>query len=140
MLDLGGTITCKIYHSGHTSSYYLYIKAETLGIAPGEVFLKNDEYKYQPTNIQASPWYIRVFITYPLTKNIHKLRIRKNINRLPRRAVERGAYYNEVVRISEEQEKKCFRQEIRADIILPLLKEKSRISNSLIYLDDYWFC
>jgi hypothetical protein len=38
----------------------------------------------------------------------------------------------------EDNKEKWFTQNIKASIILPIIKERSKIPNSLIYVDEYW--
>jgi hypothetical protein len=44
------------------------------------------------------------------------------------------------VKIYEEEvrEEEWFTQNVKASIILPIIKERSKIPNSLIYVDEYW--
>ena len=136
MLDIGGTITCRIFQY-EAGFFQIYIPAKLLGIEPGNIMIRNDSY-FNPT-LKDSPWYIKLYSNSAWKKNRHKRKYRK-VNHIPERVLSNSSYYCEAVKIHEDDTEsgKWFEQEIKASIILPIMKEKSKIPNGLIYVDEYW--
>lgn len=130
MLDIGGTIKCRVYQ--YDSGFFqIYIKAESLGIEPGNIILNN--YRYAEGD-----WYIRLYANSVFKRNKNK-RKRRNFKRIPEFALLNSIYDNEVVKIWwEDVDERWFIQYIKASILLPIIKERSKIPNSLIYKDEYW--
>lgn len=136
MLDLRGTLRCKIYQS-YPSSFQIYVRADCLGIEPGEVIIRNLKFNMDHLGQKADgPWYIRLYASYVRKRNRNK-RIRK-LNKLPDYALAESEYYNEMVKLEELVEVSLIEQDIKAEILLPIIKRKSKIPNSLIYVDEYW--
>ena len=142
MLDIGGTIECKIYQ--HTPGFFqLYILAESLGIEPGEVVLSNDRFlrTYRDSDYVEGDWYIRLYASCASKKNRNKRRPRVR-EKVSESTLHDSIFYNEMVRIGEvereDNKDKWFTQDIKASIILPIIKSRSKIPNSLIYVDEYW--
>lgn len=142
MLDINGVIECRVYQ--HTPGFFqIYIKAESLGIEPGKVFLDNDKYMkpYRDPDYVEGDWYVRLYVNSVFKKNRNKRKFRM-MDKIPNSFLFDLAFYNEVVRIGEveieEVKEKWFTQNIKASILLPIIKERSKIPNSLIYVDEYW--
>ena len=137
MLDIGGTIECRVYQ--YDSGFFqIYILASTLGIEPGDTFLANDKFLKPYRDIEGE-WYVKLYTNSVRKKNRHKRKY-KRVDRITDEVLAESVFYNEVVKIYEEEvrEEEWFTQDIKASIILPIIKERSKISNSLIYKDEYW--
>lgn len=130
MLDIGGVIKCRVYQ--YDSGFFqIYILAESLGIEPGIVFLSN----YRNA---VGDWYIRLYANSVSRKNKNK-RKRRDLKKIPEFALLNSVYYNEAVKIWwEDIDESWFIQDIKASILLPIIKERSKIPNGLIYVDEYW--
>ena len=135
MLDIEGTIECRVYQYG-SGFFQIYILASTLGIEPGEVFLAND--KFLNPYIK-SEWYVKLYTNSVRKKNRHKRKYRR-VDRITDEVLAESVFYNEVAKINEEEvrEEEWFTQNVKASIILPIIKERSKIPNYLIYVDEYW--
>ena len=129
MLDIGGTIKCRVYQYD-SGLFQIYIKAESLGIEPGIVFLSNHRNA-------VGDWHIRLYANTVSRKNKNK-RKRRDLKKIPEFALFNSVYYNEAIKIWWEDDERWFIQDIKASIILPIIKERSKIPNSLIYVDEYW--
>ena len=137
MLDIGGTIECRVYQ--YDSGFFqIYILASTLGIEPGDTFLANDKFLKPYRDIEGE-WYVRLYTNSMRKKNRHKRKY-KRVDRITDEVLAESVFYNEVAKIYEEEvsEEEWFTQNIKASIILPIIKERSKIPNSLIYKDEYW--
>ena len=137
MLDIGGTIECRVYQ--YDSGFFqIYILASTLGIEPGDTFLANDKFLKPYRDIEGE-WYIKLYTNSVRKKNRHKRKY-KRVYRITDEVLAESVFYNEVVKIYEEEvrEEEWFTQNIKASIILPIIKSRSKIPNSLIYVDEYW--
>ena len=137
MLDIGGTIECRVYQ--YDSGFFqIYILASTIGIEPGDTFLANDKFLKPYRDIEGE-WYVRLYTNSVRKKNRHKRKY-KRVDRITDEVLAESVFYNEVVKIYEEEvrEEEWFTQNIKASIILPIIKEWSKIPNSLIYVDEYW--
>ena len=137
MLDIGGTIECRVYQ--YDSGFFqLYISAESLGIEPGEVVLSNDRFLRPYRGIEGE-WYVKLYTNSVRKKNRHKRKY-KRVDRITDEVLAESVFYNEVVKIYEEEvrEEEWFTQNVKASIILPIIKSRSKIPNSLIYVDEYW--
>ena len=142
MLDIGGTIECKVYQ--HDPGFFqLYISAESLGIEPGEVVLSNDRFlrTYRDSDYVEGDWYIRLYTSCASKRNRNKRKFRVR-EKVPESVLLDSIFYNEMVRIGEDErednKEKWFTQNVKASIILPIIKSRSKIPNSLIYVDEYW--
>ena len=137
MLDIGGVIECRVYQY-NPGFFQIYILASTLGIEPGDTFLANDKFLKPYRNIEGE-WYVRLYTNSVRKKNCHKRKY-KRVDRITDEVLAESVFYNEVVKIYEEEvrEEEWFTQNIKASIILPIIKERSKIPNSLIYVDEYW--
>jgi hypothetical protein len=137
MLDIGGTIECRVYQ--YDSGFFqIYILASTLGIEPGDTFLANDKF-LKPYRYIEGEWYVKLYTNSVRKKNRHKRKY-KRVDRITDEVLAESVFYNEVVKIYEEEvrEEEWFTQNIKASIILPIIKSRSKIPNSLIYGDEYW--
>jgi hypothetical protein len=137
MLDIGGTIECRVYQ--YDSGFFqIYILASTLGIEPGDTFLANDKFLKPYRDIKGE-WYVKLYTNSVRKKNRHKRKY-KRVDRITDEVLAESVFYNEVVKIYEEEvrEEEWFTQNVKASIILPIIKERSKIPNSLIYVDEYW--
>ena len=139
MLDIGGTIECRVYQ--YDSGFFqIYILASTLGIEPGDTFLANDKF-LKPYRYIEGEWCVRLYTNSVRKKNRHKRKY-KRVDRITDEVLAESVFYNEVVKIGknemEDNKEKWFTQNIKASIILPIIKERSKIPNSLIYVDEYW--
>ena len=138
MLDIGGTIECRVYQ--YDSGFFqIYIPATLLGIEPGDTFLANDRFFKPYYSERASSWYVKLYTNSVKKKNRHKRKY-KRVDRITDEVLAESVFYNEVVKIYEEEvrEEEWFTQNIKASIILPIIKSRSKIPNSLIYVDEYW--
>ena len=138
MLDIGGTIKCKIYQ--HTPGFfYIYILLSDLGIEPGEVMIANETFlsRYLKEEYIDGNWYTRLY-AYSVGKSRNKKR--RWLTKIPDSSLDNLEFYNEGIVVTEEamKDSEWFEQEIKASIILPIIKERSKIPNSLIYVDEYW--
>ena len=138
MLDIRGTLKCRVYNC-YPGIYRLYFLASQLGIKPGEVCVSNKKYldRYRAIKRQNSPWYILLH-TKSNRRNKHKKQ-----RRIPtEKEIMKSQYYNEIVAIPEEViervRDKWFDITVKSSIILPIIKEGSKIPNSLLYNDEYW--
>ena len=137
MLDIGGTIECRVYQ--YDSGFFqIYILASTLGIEPGDTFLANDKFLKPYRDIEGE-WYVKLYTNSVRKKNRHKRKY-KRVDRITDEVLTESVFYNEVVKIYEEEvrEEEWFTQNVKASIILPIIKSRSKIPNSLIYVDEYW--
>jgi hypothetical protein len=137
MLDIGGTIECRVYQ--YDSGFFkIYILASTLGIEPGDTFLANDKFLNPYRDIEGE-WYVKLYTNSVRKKNRHKRKY-KRVDRIADEVLAESVFYNEVTKINEEEvrEEEWFTQNVKASIILPIIKERSKIPNSLIYVDEYW--
>ena len=137
MLDIGGVIECRVYQ--YCSGFFqIYILASTLGIEPGDTFLANDKFLKPYRNVEGE-WYVKLYTNSVRKKNRHKRKY-KRVDRITDEVLAESVFYNEVVKIYEEEvrEEEWFTQDIKASIILPIIKSRSKIPNSLIYVDEYW--
>ena len=137
MLDIGGTIECRVYQ--YDSGFFqIYILASTLGIEPGDTFLANDKFLRPYRDIEGE-WYVKLYTNSVRKKNRHKRKY-KRVDRITDEVLAESVFYNEVVKIYEEEvrEEEWFTQNIKSSIILPIIKSRSKIPNSLIYVDEYW--
>ena len=138
MLDIGGTIECKIYQ--HSPGFFwIYILLSDLGIEPGEVMIANETFlsQYLKEDYIGRNWYTRLY-AYSVGKSKNKKR--RRLTKIPDSSLANLEFYNEGTVVTEETMKSTewFEQEIKASIILPIIKERSKIPNSLIYVDEYW--
>jgi len=142
MLDIGGTIECRVYQYD-PGFFQLYISAESLGIEPGEVVLSNDRFlkTYRDSDYVEGNWYIRLYANCASKRNRNKRKLRVR-EKVPEFVLLDSIFYNEMVRIGEvereDNKEEWFTQNVKASIILPIIKEQSKIPNSLIYVDEYW--
>ena len=140
MLDIGGVLRCRIYQ--HTPGFFqIYIPADLLGIEPGEVMISND--KFLESYCDHKPgerWYIRLYVNRVWKLGRNKRKYWKRLNQIPDDVLPKSEYYNEGVKIVEEEleREEWFEQDIKTSILLPIIKERSKIPNSLIYVDEYW--
>ena len=137
MLDIGGVIECRVYQ--YDSGFFqIYILASTLGIEPGDTFLANDKFLKPYRDIEGE-WYVKLYTNSVRKKNRHKRKY-KRVDRITDEVLAESVFYNEVVKIYEEEvrEEEWFTQNVKASIILPIIKSRSKIPNSLIYVDEYW--
>ena len=137
MLDIGGTIECRVYQ--YDSGFFqIYILASTLGIEPGDTFLANDKFLKPYRDIEGE-WYVKLYTNSVRKKNRHKRKY-KRVDRITDEVLAESVFYNEVTKIYEEEvrEEEWFTQDIKASILLPVIKERSKIPNGLIYVDEYW--
>ena len=137
MLDIGGTIECRVYQ--YDSGFFqIYILASTLGIEPGDTFLANDKFLKPYRDIEGE-WYVKLYTNSVRKKNRHKRKY-KRVDRITDEVLAESVFYNEVTKIYEEEvrEEEWFTQNVKASIILPIIKSRSKIPNSLIYVDEYW--
>ena len=137
MLDIGGTIECRVYQWS-PGFFQIYILASTLGIEPGDTFLANDKFLKPYRDIEGE-WYVKLYTNSVRKKNRHKRKY-KRVDRITDEVLAESVFYNEVVKIYEEEvrEEEWFTQNVKASIILPIIKSRSKIPNSLIYVDEYW--
>ena len=137
MLDIGGVIECRVYQWS-SGFFQIYILASTLGIEPGDTFLANDKFLKPYRDIEGE-WYVKLYTNSVRKKNRHKRKY-KRVDRITDEVLAESVFYNEVVKIYEEEvrEEEWFTQNVKASIILPIIKERSKIPNSLIYVDEYW--
>ena len=72
-------------------------------------------------------------------KNRHKRKYRR-VDRITDEVLAESVFYNEVAKINEEEvrEEEWFTQNVKASIILPIIKSRPKIPNYLIYVDEYW--
>jgi hypothetical protein len=137
MLDIGGTIECRVYQWS-PGFFQIYILASTLGIEPGDTFLANDKFLKPYRDIEGE-WYVKLYTNSVGKKNLHKRKY-KRVDRITEKVLAESVFYNEMAKIYEEEvrEEEWFTQNIKASIILPIIKSRSKIPNSLIYVDEYW--
>jgi hypothetical protein len=137
MLDIGGTIECRV-HQWSPGFFQIYILASTLGIEPGDTFLANDKFLKPYRDIEGE-WYVKLYTNSVRKKNRHKRKY-KRVDRITDEVLAESVFYNEVTKIYEEEvrEEEWFTQNVKASIILPIIKSRSKIPNSLIYVDEYW--
>ena len=142
MLDIRGVIECKIYQ--HSPGFFqIYIKAESLGIVPGEFILSNDRFlkPYRNSDYVEGDWYIRLYTDCAHKKNRNKRKFRIR-DKIPESVLAESEFYNEAVRLSDwkiaEDGEKWFIQNVKASILLPIIKERSKIPNDLRYVEEYW--
>ncbi len=138
MLDIGGTIECKIYQ--HSPGFFwIYILLSDLGIEPGEVMIANETFlsQYLKEDYIGRNWYTRLY-AYSVGKSKNKKR--RRLTKIPDSSLDNLEFYNEGTVVTDEEMKdsEWFTQNIKASIILPTIKERSKIPNSLIYVDEYW--
>lgn len=138
MLDIRGVLRCRIYQ--HTPGFYhIYILLSDLGIEPGEVMIANETFLSQclKEDYMGGNWYTRLY-AYSVGKSKNKRR--RWLTKIPYSSLANLEFYNEGTVVTEETMKSTewFEQEIKASIILPIIKERSKIPNSLIYVDEYW--
>jgi len=138
MLDIGGVLRCRVYQ--HTPGFfYIYILLSDLGIEPGEVMIANETFlsRYLKEEYIDGNWYTRLY-AYSVGKSRNKKR--RQLTKIPDSSLANLEFYNEGIVVTEEamKDSKWFEQEIKASIILPIIKERSKIPNSLIYVDEYW--
>ena len=133
MLDIGGVIECRIYN-GALGLYQIFIPATLLGIEPGETFLANYKYYHEGD----SEWYIKLYATKN-RKYRHKRKYYSG-SKISEGELKGCAFYNEMTKFYEDEVTKegWFTQDIKASILLPIIKERSKFPNSLIYVDEYW--
>ena len=137
MLDIGGVIECRVYQ--YDSGFFqIYILASTLGIEPGDTFLANDKFLKPYRDIEGE-WYVKLYTNSVRKKNRHKRKY-KRVDRITDEVLAESVFYNEVTKIyeGEVREEEWFTQNVKASIILPIIKSRSKIPNSLIYVDEYW--
>jgi hypothetical protein len=138
MLDIGGVLRCRIYQ--HTPGFFhIYILLSDLGIEPGEVMIANETFlsQYLKEDYIGRNWYTRLY-AYSVGKSKNKKR--RRLTKIPDSSLDNLEFYNEGTVVTDEEMKdsKWFTQNIKASIILPTIKERSKIPNSLIYVDEYW--
>ena len=137
MLDIGGVLKCRIYQ--HTPGFFhIYILLSDLGIEPGEVMIANETFLNQYRKEEwKGDWYTRLY-AYNVGKSKNKKR--RWLTKIPDSSLTNLEFYNEGTVVTEEamKDSEWFEQEIKASIILPIIKERSKIPNSLIYVDEYW--
>ena len=137
MLDIGGTIECRVYQ--YDSGFFqIYILASTLGIEPGDTFLANDKF-LKPYRYIEGEWYVKLYTNSVRKKSLHKRKY-KRVDRITDEVLAESVFYNEVTKIyeGEVREEEWFTQNVKASIILPIIKSRSKIPNGLIYKDEYW--
>jgi hypothetical protein len=138
MLDIGGVLRCRVYQ--HTPGFFhIYILLSDLGIEPGEVMIANETFLSQylkKENIDGN-WYTRLY-AYNVRKSKNKKR--RRLTKIPDSSLANLDFYNEGTVVIEEtmKDSRWFEQKIKASIILPIMKERSKIPNGLIYKDEYW--
>jgi hypothetical protein len=138
MLDIGGVLRCKVYQ--HSPGFFwIYILLSDLGIEPGEVMIANETFRsqYLKEDYMDGNWYTRIY-AYSVGKSKNKKR--RRLTKIPDSSLDNLEFYNEGTVVTEEamKESEWFTQDIKASIILPIIKERSKIPNSLIYVDEYW--
>ena len=138
MLDIGGVLRCRVYQ--YTPGFfYIYILLSDLGIEPGEVLIANKTFlsRYRKKEDMGGNWYTRLY-AYNVGKRKNKKR--RWLTKIPDSSLANLEFYNEGTIVTEKTMKSTewFEQEIKASIILPIIKERSKIPNSLIYKDEYW--
>ena len=100
MLDIGGTIECRVYQ--YDSGFFqIYILASTLGIEPGDTFLANDKFLKPYRDIEGE-WYVKLYTNSVRKKNRHKRKY-KRVDRITDEVLSESVFYNEVVKIYEEE-------------------------------------
>jgi hypothetical protein len=138
MLDIGGVLRCRI-HQHSPGFFWIYILLSDLGIEPGEVMIANETFlsQYLKEDHIGGNWYTRLY-AYSVGKSKNKKR--RWLTKIPDSSLANLEFYNEGTVVTEEamKDSEWFEQEIKASIILPIIKERSKIPNSLIYVDEYW--
>lgn len=130
MLDFGGTLKCKVYNYGY--GFHIYLRADELGIEPGEVIKSNEEFITRYSVIKdRGPWYIRLYVDKKI-KNKRRREVPLDSE------LTKALYYNEMTKLGGMGEFFVRDILVKASIILPIIKEGSKIKNSLIYVDEYW--
>ena len=132
MLDIGGVVKCKIYQ--HTPGFFqIYILLSDIGIEPGETMIANNFFSARHGN-----WYTRLYTNYAAKRRGNKRR--RALTKIPISCFANLEFYNEGVVILDGEMKMgvWFEQKISASFILPVIKERSKIPNGLIYKDEYW--
>lgn len=129
MLDIEGILKCRIKQIV-PHFFEIYIPANSLGIEPGEFYIKNSLWLSRKWE-----WYIKIYANDLGKKNPHKVRYHK-VDKIKISNM-KLTYYNEAIKFVEKGAG-WFTQEIKASIILPIIKERSKIQNNLIYVDEYW--
>ena len=133
MLDIGGVLRCRVYQ--HTPGFFhIYILLSDLGIEPGEVMIANETFLSQYID---GNWYTRLY-AYSVRKSKNKKR--RRLTKIPDSSLANLDFYNEGTVVIEKtmKDSRWFEQKIKASIILPIIKERSKIPNGLIYKDEYW--
>lgn len=138
MLDIGGVLRCRIYQ--HTPGFfYIYILLSDLGIEPGEVMIANETFlsRYLKKDYIGGNWYTRLY-AYSVRKSRNKKR--RWLTKIPDSSLDNLDFCNEGTVVTEKAMKDFgwFTQDIKASILLPVIKERSKIPNGLIYVDEYW--
>lgn len=137
MLDIGGVLRCRVYQLT-PGFFHIYILLSDLGIEPGEVMIANETFlsQYRKEEWKGN-WYVRLY-AYSIGKSKNKKR--RRLTKIPDSSLVNLEFYNEGTVVTEEimKDSEWFEQEIKASIILPIIKERSKIPNSLIYVDEYW--
>ena len=137
MLDIGGVLRCRVYQLV-PGFFHIYILLSDLGIEPGEVMIANETFLSQCRKGEwKGDWYTRL---YACSVGKRKNKKRRWLTKIPDSCLANLEFYNEGTVITEEAmiKTKWFEQKIKASIILPIIKERSKIPNSLIYKDEYW--
>lgn len=138
MLDIGGVLRCRIYQLT-PGFFHIYVLLSDLGIEPGEVMIANETFlsQYLKEDYMDGDWYIRLY-AYSVGKSKNKRR--RWLTKIPDSSLANIEFYNEGTVVTEETMKSTdwFTQYIKASIILPIIKERSKIPNSLVYMDEYW--
>lgn len=122
-------------------SILVYVLGEDFGVRPGKVILENDRYmnRYREEEEQEqylkSPYYLRFYISTFVSKQ----RCHKKLGRIRGRFFERNQthcgvdFYNELVLIPQLKLEKMEKVEIEEKWIIPILKDRCKILNSLLY-------
>lgn len=131
MLDIGGTLKCKVYNF-NCGGFHIYLRADELGIEPGEVVKSNEEFITGYLDEKdRGPWYIRLYVNKKI-KNKRRREVPLDSE------LTKASYYNEMTKIVGFENFFVRDILVKASIILPIIKEGSKIKNSLIYVDEYW--
>ena len=137
MLDIGGVLRCRIYQ--HTPGFFhIYILLSDLGIEPGEVMIANETFLSQYRKEEwKGDWYTRLYTNCARRKGNKRKRA---LTKIPISCFANLEFYTEGVVILDGEMKMgvWFEQKISASFILPVIKERSKIQNGLIYKDEYW--
>ena len=114
----------------------VYILGEDFGVRPGKVILENDRHvnryreEEEREQYQKSPYYLRFYLSVYIDNHKKLGRMRGRLFNIRTRHVD---FYNELVLIPQPQLKKMEEVMLKKRWIIPVLKIKCKIANSLIY-------